>query len=796
MGILINKICCIDTNEIFENSNFQNTINDSSTGREDNSFYSPRPTLEIKSLPVTDMHINTPRPPKVKIKSLSRLPISTKNVIRKQSGNPFDNYKIIKELGHGTFGQVYKIIHKKTGNIRAMKIIPKNNLKPGFTDKDIISEITIMKNLDHPHIIKLYEFYIDEYNYYLINEFCTEGDLSEKMYKLKSLPEPIVKIIMAQIFTAVLYLNNRGIIHGDLKLENILVDSYLDDGGNKNFKQKEKTNFISSLIQDAKNIKNYLSQIKIKRSSTNFFNKIKLNKDKNGENAKKEENEKKQEKDEEKEKNNNENDNNKKKLRNTLKIELKPRKNKLKSETNLGQFVENEQDIIYECEEKKENEKTEERKDNYDNSNKKNEEEEEKSPIKGGLQLDSSKDSSVESENNDSSQIFTPVKDKKEKEDYITNEEKIIKNLNIHMSAPIFNKEYKEDSENNQKKSAKKILRKSTYNYNKLEIKNFELKLIDFGCSKIFTQYRRTFEDTIGTLVYCSPEVLKNNYNQKCDIWSCGVIMYILLCGKYPFYGSSEEEITRKILIGNFDFNDKHFENVSEIAKDLIRKCLIHDKNKRITVKDALRHEFFAGEIDINNIFEDEVDTTIVLKNLKNNSRKISKFYQIVLAYLSYNFADKEELKRLRKIFYKIDLNLDGKISKEELCLAYKEAEIDVSKEELEKIIQSIDFDGNGSIEYEEFIRVTLSKEQLFTDINLKTAFDMFDLDKNGSISLNEILEVIGADKDIDKNVIQQLKKEILKDGDEEIDFKHFKEIMLGLKEEKKIKNDEEKIDE
>ena len=63
----------------------------------------------------------------------------------------------------------------------------------------------------------------------------------------------------------------------------------------------------------------------------------------------------------------------------------------------------------------------------------------------------------------------------------------------------------------------------------------------------------------------------------------------------------------------------------------------------------------------------------------------------------------------------------------------------------------------------------------------------MFDLDKNGSISLNEILEVIGADKEIDKRVIQQLKEEILKDGDEEIDFKHFKEIMLGLKNEDKI---------
>ena len=103
--------------------------------------------------------------------------VKKKNEIRKISGNPFDNYRLLKKLGNGTFGQVYKIMQKKTGNIRAMKIIPKDNLRPGFTDKDIIREINIMKNLDHPHIIKIFEFYKDEENYYLINEYCTEGDL-------------------------------------------------------------------------------------------------------------------------------------------------------------------------------------------------------------------------------------------------------------------------------------------------------------------------------------------------------------------------------------------------------------------------------------------------------------------------------------------------------------------------------------------------------------------------------------------------------------------------------------------
>ena len=771
MGLIIEKVCCIDTNEILDNTNFKNTLNNSSITGEDSINYSQGPSSEIRTLPLSD--INTPsKSPKMKINSLSRLPINTKNIIRKVSGNPFDNYKILKKLGHGTFGQVFKIMQKQTGNIRAMKIIPKNNLKPGFTDKDIIHEITIMKNLDHPHIIKLYEFYIDDYNYYLINEYCTEGDLSEKMVKLKSLPEQIVKILMAQIFNAVLYLNNKGIIHGDLKLENILVDSYLEYGANN---PKEKNNFISSLMQDAKDIKNYLNSFKLRRSSTTFFGKGSSS---DLLNAKEEENDTKGKDDDVKNKN-------------TFQFDLLKLEKGKKS--NIIEIF-NENDESESGQKKIEENKFEEDncsislEDRKDNDISKIEEVEEKIMTNSFEENSSNVGSDIENISTSNKKkktkqvkFQTPLKKKK----ILNFESTEGKNQNLSLSKSIsmtFKEEKKENIEYKPVNTITTLQRKSTINYNKLKIKNFELKLIDFGCSKIFTQYRRTFEDTIGTLVYCSPEVLKNNYNQKCDIWSCGVIMYILLCGKYPFYGSSEEEITRKILIGTFNFDDKHFENVSENAKDLIKKCLIHDKNKRISVREAIKHEFFSGEIDINNIFEDEVDTKNVLYSLKNNSRKISKFYQTVLTYLSYNFADKEELKRLRQIFYKIDLNLDGKISKEELFIAYKDAGIQISKEELEKIIKSIDFDGNGSIEYEEFIRVTLPKDQLFTDINLRNAFEMFDLDKNGSISMSEILEVIGADKEIDKNVIEELKSEILKDGDEEIDFKHFKEIMYELK--------------
>ena len=116
------------------------------------------------------------------------------------------------------------------------------------------------------------------------------------------------------------------------------------------------------------------------------------------------------------------------------------------------------------------------------------------------------------------------------------------------------------------------------------------------------------------------------------------------------------------------------------------------------------------------------------------------------------------------------------------LFVAFKEAGMEMPKEELDKVMESIDFDGNGYIEYEEFIRVTIPKEQLFTEANLKTAFDMFDLDKNGTISLTEFKEILGLGKNKDINVNNELLKEIPIKGNEEINFEQFKKILLGQK--------------
>ena len=105
-----------------------------------------------------------------------------------------------------------------------------------------------------------------------------------------------------------------------------------------------------------------------------------------------------------------------------------------------------------------------------------------------------------------------------------------------------------------------------------------------------------------------------------------------------------------------------------------------------IKIEEVLKHEFFADDLNPNNIFEDEVDSKNALNSIRNYSAQ-PKIYQTVLAFLSHNFAEKGQLNKLKKIFYKIDLNLDGKLSKEELLFAFKEAGMEMPRTKTIEIV-------------------------------------------------------------------------------------------------------------
>ena len=122
----------------------------------------------------------------------------------------------------------------------------------------------------------------------------------------------------------------------------------------------------------------------------------------------------------------------------------------------------------------------------------------------------------------------------------------------------------------------------------------FTIKVIDFGTSGKIKKGQK-YNDVIGTPFYIAPEVLKNKYDEKCDLWSCGVILFVMLCGEPPFYGEDDDEIYNQILTTDVKFSQSEWENISNEAKDLIQKLLTKNYKNRLSAVEALQHPWIQN---------------------------------------------------------------------------------------------------------------------------------------------------------------------------------------------------------
>ena len=449
-----------------------------------------------------------------------------------------DTYFFIKPpLGSGMFGTVYKAKHKKTGVFRAIKRI-KKDMKNTTSLEALLKDVDILKTLDHPNIIKVYEYYQDEGSIYIVTELCTGGELFEQIIKEKNFTERKAGELMRQMLSAIAYCHEKKLVHCDLKPENIIFES--------------------------------------------------------------------------------------------------------QSNNNL-------------------------------------------------------------------------------------------------------------------------------------------VKIIDFGNSS-FCEGDSKLSNRFGSVYYVAPEVLMGSYTEKCDVWSLGVIMYLILSGKPPFNGVNDQIILKKVYEGKFNFDGPEWQNISADAKDLISKMLTFDFNNRITARKCLEHKWIK---ELGKVEDHKLSLPIGKRSLRNlkTFKAESKMQEAIMYFIVNQLMNKDEKEDLMNAFMALDTDHDGKLTREDLIRAYVKVGEDpesVSKM-VDSILQNIDKSDKGFIDYTEYMTASLSKRRMFSEDRLTAAFNLFDEEQRGYITTDDFKALLnkGAFAQVDESLWNGLINDVTGDTDR-MDFESFKK-MVGL---------------
>ena len=453
-------------------------------------------------------------------------------------------YEIIKKIGEGGYGKIYKVKNKESGDIRAMKQIMKSKI-PDI--EKFQNEIKILSMVDHPNIVRLFEVIEDDKYFNLFQELCTGGELLSKVKK--PLKEKEIAKIFKQIMSAIAYCHEKGIVHRDMKLENILFATESED-----------------------------------------------------------------------------------------------------------------------------------------------------SPIKI---------------------------------------------IDFGLSVLLGKKETKNENE------------------------TADLK--KYGFKRMTTK--------VGTIYYMSPEVIKGNYDEKCDIWACGVILYTLLSGYPPFNGQTDKDIYNMISKMNFDFEQPVWKNVSKYAKELIKKMLSPAKS-RYTAEEVLNSKWLSVKTKKN----DEKTNYYLDYTHIEKYKSYSKFKQVILTFIASRLSS-EESDKIRNIFCCIDESQKGFITYEDFSnYLINECNIDEisnKQNEIKKAFRSVDIDQNNAIDYTEFLAANIEETIYLKEEKLKEAFRQFDLDDIGYIKKDDIIRVLKLDNLEDKDKIaNKIIEENDFDKDGKINFTDFTTAM------------------
>uniref|UniRef100_A0A0E0GTD5 non-specific serine/threonine protein kinase n=1 Tax=Oryza nivara TaxID=4536 RepID=A0A0E0GTD5_ORYNI len=297
------------------------------------------------------------------------------------------------------------------------------------------------------------------------------------------------------------------------------------------------------------------------------------------------------------------------------------------------------------------------------------------------------------------------------------------------------------------------------------------LKATDFGLS-VFFKPGEQFRDLVGSAYYVAPEVLKRLYGAEADIWSAGVILYILLSGVPPFWAENEDGIFDAVLQGHIDFSSEPWPSISSGAKDLVKRMLRQDPKERLTAAEILNHPWIREDGEAP---DKPLDITVISR--MKQFRAMNKLKKVALKVVAENLSE-EEIVGLKEMFKSLDTDNSGTITLEELRAGLPKLGTKISESELMQLMEAADVDGNGSIDYVEFISATMHMNRLEKEDHIYKAFEYFDKDHSGFITVDELEEALTKYDMGDEATIKEIIAEVDTDHDGRINYQEFVAMM------------------
>ncbi|KAF2932330.1 hypothetical protein DAI22_05g279700 [Oryza sativa Japonica Group] len=297
------------------------------------------------------------------------------------------------------------------------------------------------------------------------------------------------------------------------------------------------------------------------------------------------------------------------------------------------------------------------------------------------------------------------------------------------------------------------------------------LKATDFGLS-VFFKPGEQFRDLVGSAYYVAPEVLKRLYGAEADIWSAGVILYILLSGVPPFWAENEDGIFDAVLQGHIDFSSEPWPSISSGAKDLVKRMLRQDPKERLTAAEILNHPWIREDGEAP---DKPLDITVISR--MKQFRAMNKLKKVALKVVAENLSE-EEIVGLKEMFKSLDTDNSGTITLEELRAGLPKLGTKISESELRQLMEAADVDGNGSIDYVEFISATMHMNRLEKEDHIYKAFEYFDKDHSGFITVDELEEALTKYDMGDEATIKEIIAEVDTDHDGRINYQEFVAMM------------------